>query len=135
MATMDATQVGVGAAKATGAIWIAPQGTTLPTDATTTLASAFKTVGFVGEDGVTNSKSRETMEIKEWGGESFEDGIPQAADNAVVFDGQHAPGLPRRGDNRLPVDGLDGVDVNDLGFDPFLREHPGGFERIRGRKA
>lgn len=53
-----------------GGIYWAPIGTNLPTDATTTLAAAFKNVGFVGEDGVTNSKSRETMEIKEWGGET-----------------------------------------------------------------
>lgn len=54
----------------TGGIYWAPPGTTLPTDATTALAAAFKTVGYVGEDGLTNTKDRETMEIKEWGGET-----------------------------------------------------------------
>ena len=54
----------------TGGIYWAPPGTTLPTDATTALAAAFKNVGYVGADGLTNTKDRETMEIKEWGGET-----------------------------------------------------------------
>ena len=48
MATMNAAEVGVGSAKATGAIWIAPQGTALPTDATTALGSTFKLLGLFG---------------------------------------------------------------------------------------
>ena len=68
MATMNAAQVTVGAAAATGAIFVAPKGATLPTDATTALATAFKNLGYVSEDGVTNSLSKETTEIKEWGG-------------------------------------------------------------------
>ena len=70
MAAGTKANVTTGKRGVNGGIYWAPAGTTLPTDATTSLASAFKTVGFVGEDGVTNSKSRETMEIKEWGGET-----------------------------------------------------------------
>lgn len=66
MATMDATQVGVGAAKATGAIWIAPQGTTLPTDATTTLPNTFKLLGFTSDAGVQISESSSTDAIRAW---------------------------------------------------------------------
>ena len=68
MASMDATKVGVGAAKATGAIWVAPQGTTLPTDATTTLAGAYTLLGFTSDAGVQISESVSTDKITAWEG-------------------------------------------------------------------
>lgn len=70
MAAGTKSNVTTGKRGVNGGIYWAPIGTTLPTDASTALASAFKNVGFIGEDGVTNSKSRETMEVKEWGGET-----------------------------------------------------------------
>lgn len=66
MATMDATKVGVGAAKATGAIWIAQQGTALPADATTALGAAFKLLGFTSDAGVQISESSSTDAIRAW---------------------------------------------------------------------
>lgn len=70
MAAGNKSNVTTGKRGVNGGIYWAPVGTTLPTDASTTLAAAFKNVGFVSEDGLTNSKSRETMEVKEWGGET-----------------------------------------------------------------
>ena len=64
----NAANVTTGKRRVDGGIYFAPAGTTLPTDATTALASAFKNLGYVSEDGVTNSLSKETTEIKEWGG-------------------------------------------------------------------
>ena len=66
MATMDATKVGVGAAKATGAIWVAPKNTTLPTDATTALATAWTLLGFTSDAGVQISESASTEAIRAW---------------------------------------------------------------------
>ena len=37
---MDASNVSFGKSKATGAVYVAPAGTTVPTDATTALAAA-----------------------------------------------------------------------------------------------
>ena len=49
-------------------MFVAPLGTTLPTDATTALAAAFINLGYVSEDGVENNNEINVTTIKEWGG-------------------------------------------------------------------
>ncbi|VEI13214.1 phage tail tube protein [Trueperella bialowiezensis] len=51
-----------------GAFAVAPVGTALPTDATSDLNPAFKTLGLIGEDGFTLTQNRSTNDIKVWGG-------------------------------------------------------------------
>lgn len=68
MATMDASQVTLGSALATGAIYVAPQGTTLPTDATTALGSTFALLGFTSDAGVQITESRDSSAIRAWEG-------------------------------------------------------------------
>ena len=53
-----------------GGVWRAPLGSTLPTDASTSLDAAFKCLGYVSEDGVKNNNSPESDTIKAWGGDS-----------------------------------------------------------------
>lgn len=66
----NAQNVSVAKPKVGGAIFVAPLGTELPTDATTALDAAFENVGYISEDGVVNTNSPDTDTIKEWGGAS-----------------------------------------------------------------
>lgn len=64
----NASNVSTGKPKVTGGVWVAPKGTTLPTDATTALSNAYTCLGFVSEDGVENSNEFDMSTIKAWGG-------------------------------------------------------------------
>lgn len=56
--------------KIAGSIYSAPLGTTLPTNAVTELDEAFKGLGYVSEDGLSNENSPESDSIKAWGGDT-----------------------------------------------------------------
>ena len=66
----DTAYVTTGKPKVAGAVYRAPKGTALPTTATETLNGAFVDMGYISEDGVTNSNSPTTDKIKEWGGQT-----------------------------------------------------------------
>ena len=54
---------------ATGGILSGPLGTALPTDASTAPNVAITGVGYISDDGVSESMNRETDKIKAWGGD------------------------------------------------------------------
>lgn len=66
----DSSNVFVGKPKAGGAVYVAPAGTALPTDASTALAEAYKCLGFISEDGVTQTIDTDNNDFKAWGGET-----------------------------------------------------------------
>ena len=66
----DKGNITIGRPKIGGAIYWAPLGTTLPTDATTSLSEAFVNLGYVTEDGVNIPTSESINEVKAWGPET-----------------------------------------------------------------
>lgn len=63
MSLVSAAKPGV-----SGGIFMGPKTASLPTDATSDLASAFKSAGYVSDAGVTRSISKETTVVNAWGG-------------------------------------------------------------------
>lgn len=63
-----ATNVSTGKPRVSGAVFRAPIGTALPTDAAAELNAAFKPMGFISEDGLANDSSITSDEVKAWGG-------------------------------------------------------------------
>jgi len=61
--------VAAGKPKIGGAVYAAPVGTTLPTNATAALDAAFKNLGYVSEDGLKNAYDVEIETVKAWGGD------------------------------------------------------------------
>ena len=66
----DSSNVSTGKPAVGGAIFVAPAGTTVPTDATTPLAGAFVGLGYVSEDGLTNTVETDTNDVNAWGGDT-----------------------------------------------------------------
>ena len=70
MAVNNALNVSYGKPAVGGAVFCAPIGTTLPTTADEQLDAAFVNLGYCSEDGMTNTMSIESEEIKAWGGDT-----------------------------------------------------------------
>lgn len=64
--------VSVGKGVAGGYMFVAPTGTTLPTDNSTALDAAYLNVGYLGDDGITFSDSSETDSFFDLNGDTIE---------------------------------------------------------------
>lgn len=66
----DVSNVTTGKPRIGGAVYRAPKGTPLPISVREALNPAFVSMGYISEDGVTNSNAIESSDQKAWGGDT-----------------------------------------------------------------
>ena len=77
-----ASYVSTGKPNISGGVWVAPLGTTLPTDATSALDNTkFVCLGYVSEDGLENANEMDVSDIKAWGGNIVYRSLTELTDN------------------------------------------------------
>lgn len=116
-----ARNVSTGKPKISGAVYRAPLGTSVPTDATTALSSAFIALGFVSEDGLENENDMEVSEIKAWGGVIVYRSLDGLTDNfkLTLIESKNVNVLKAvYGDSNVTVDGSGNTHVVVKAEDP-----------------
>lgn len=113
MASPNAARVGVGAASVTGAIFVAPTTTPLPTDATTALFG-YTCIGYTSSDGVQVSESSSITNIRAWEGLSIvynaqTDYTQEAHFTAIQIDADALKLI--FGDSNVTVDGSGNIHI------------------------
>jgi hypothetical protein len=132
-----ATNVTTGKPNIGGAIYTAPIGTTLPTDATTALDNAFVCLGYVSEDGLSNNNELSVEAIKAWGGNIVYRSLTEMNDEfgLALIETENADVLKTvYGESNVTVDASGNISVDVVGEDPIERVWV--FElALRGDKA
>ena len=116
-----ATNVTTGKPNISGAVYVAPIGTTLPTDATTALDNAFVCLGYVSEDGLENNNDMDVSAIKAWGGMIVYRSLNELDDNFVLtlIESENTDVLKAvYGSNNVTVDASGNVTVAVKADDP-----------------
>lgn len=115
------TNVSTGKPKISGGVWVAPSGTTLPTDATTDLGGSFTCLGYVSEDGVENSNDMGVSETKAWGGSIVLRSLDSFADNfsLALIESKNVDVLKNvYGDSNVSIDADNNITVNVVAENP-----------------
>ena len=132
-----ATNVTTGKPNIAGAVFVAPKGTTLPTNATTALSSAFVCLGYVSEDGLKNNNELTVEAIKAWGGNIVYRSLTEMNDefNLALIETENVDVLKTvYGENNVTVDGSGNVSIDVVAEDP--QEKVWVFElALRGNRA
>lgn len=116
-----ATNVSTGKPNISGAVYAAPLGTTLPTDATTALDAAFVCLGYVSEDGLENNNELDVAEIKAWGGNIVYRSLNGLDDtfSLSLIESENVDVLKNvYGDDNVTVDASGNVTINIVAEDP-----------------
>jgi hypothetical protein len=116
-----ATNVSTGKPNISGAVYVAPLSTTLPTDATTALDAAFVCLGYVSEDGLENNNELDVSEIKAWGGNIVYRSLNGLDDtfSLSLIESENVDVLKNvYGDANVTVDADDNVTINIVAEDP-----------------
>lgn len=110
----DQKNVAFGKPKATGAVFVAPKGTAVPTDATSSLNAAFKGMGYVSEDGLVNGNEADTEQVFAWGGDKVLDGQKTFMETFMVNLIETNPEVLKQyyGSGNVTVDGSGNITVN-----------------------
>ena len=119
-----ATNVTTGKPNISGAIYTAPIGTTLPTDATTALSNAYVCLGYVSEDGLSNNNELSVEAIKAWGGNIVYRSLTEMNDefSLSLIETENVDVLKTvYGESHVTVDASGNASVDVVGEDPVER--------------
>ena len=119
-----ATNVTTGKPNISGAVYVAPKGTTAPTSATSSLGAAFTCLGYVSEDGLSNNNELSVEAIKAWGGNIVYRSLTEMNDEfkLALIETENADVLKTvYGESHVTVDGSGNVSVDVVGEDPVER--------------
>lgn len=119
-----ATYVTTGKPNIGGAVYTAPLGTTLPTDATTALSSAFVCLGYVSEDGLSNNNELSVNAIKAWGGNIVYRSLTEMNDEfgLALIETENVNVLKTvYGEDNVTVDASGNISIDVVGEDPIER--------------
>lgn len=86
-AAKDAGNVGVAkgnSSNAGGYAWVAPYGTGLPTDAVAQIPDGFESLGYISEDGLTNTTDTDSEDYKDWAGDVIQSAQTSYAESYQV---------------------------------------------------
>lgn len=109
-----ATNVTTGKPNIAGAVFVAPKGTALPTDATTALSNAYVCLGFVSDAGLSNGNEISTNVIKAWGGITVYSSLTDFTDTftLALIETENVDVLKTvYGNSNVTVDGSGNVDT------------------------
>lgn len=132
-AAKDASNVGVAKGNSTNAggyAWVAPKGTSLPTNAKDTIGTGFESLGYISEDGLTNTTDTETDEKKDWAGETIKSEQTSYSEtyNVTFLESRESVLKVVYGDDNVESDGNGSITVKHNGH--FSEERSYVFESL-----
>lgn len=129
----DASNVGVAkgnTSNAGGYAWVGKTTDPLPTDAKTPISDAFKSLGYISEDGLTNTTDTDSEDYKEWGGTVIKSEQTSYSESyqASFLESRESVLKTVYGDDNVTSDGNGGIAVKHNGA--FTEERAYIFESL-----